>query len=158
MKNYILIFALGLMLFSCKCTDVSNDHRPTEIYLTVICEITNESNIKDCIRFSDNRDNKVSLTGLPEYFTSEVNPNQPVTWKGVNNSYPKVEVLEVNFKNKTGGVLVMDKMNYTGNNGVVRGKVKNKGEVPNLSSQFYSITFSVDNVTYTIDPVVQFHE
>jgi len=42
--------------------------------------------------------------------------------------------------------------------GIVRGKVKPKDSVKQLSIEFYSITFKIDTVEYTIDPKLEYHK
>lgn len=167
----MLFTVFFLLLFSCnnKKTNKENSMdefdsieiqdttklKDTEIYLTVIKEITKETDIKDCIQFSDNRDDLVSIPGYPEYFISKVNPSKKVTWMGSKDSDPSIKIIEVNFKSKIGSTDILEKVKMKEKNGVVEGKVKMKGE--NLSNEFYSITFSINNDTITIDPVIQLH-
>ena len=154
MKNYLILAIASLVLFSCD----KNKDKDTEIYLKVIKNINNCEDIKDCIQFSDNRGNAVSKIGNPEVFTSKVNAGKWVIWMGANDSDPKIEIIEVNFKEVTGSENILEKMKMKETDGIVRGKVKPKDSVKDATIEFYSITLKIDNVEYTIDPKLKFHD
>lgn len=166
MKNYLLFTLAFLLLFSCKKNTTDPDAntpipKDTKIYLTVIKEITDKDDIRNCIQFSDNRDSLVSIPGHPEYFISKVNPGKKVIWMGPKESKKEskkdIKIIEVNFKDTTGSTDILEAVKMKEKNGVVEGKVKMKGANKILSNEFYSITFSVDGVEYSIDPVIQLH-
>jgi len=153
MKNYLILAIASLVLFSCD----KNKDKDTEIYLKVIKNINDCEDIKDCIQFSDNRGNAVSIPGNPEVFTSKVNAGKWVIWMGANDSDPKIEIIEVNFKEVTGSKNILEKTKMKEKDGIVRGKVKPKDSLKKNTIEFYSITFKIDNVEYTIDPKLEYH-
>jgi hypothetical protein len=152
MKNYVIITITILLLLSC-----GKKNKDTEIYLKVINNIEDCTDIKDCIQFSDNRGNAVSLPGKPEVFTSKVNAGKWVIWMGANDSDPKIEIIEVNFKEVTGSKNILEKTKMKEKDGIVRGKVKPKDSLHKDDIEFYSITFKINNVEYTIDPKLEYH-
>ena len=159
MKNYFFItIAAVLMLFS--CDKEKNGHKDTEIYLKVIKNIKDCQDIKDCIQFSDNRGDSVSVPGKPEVFTSKVNPDKWVKWMSAKDSDPKIEILEVYFKEVDGNVDILKekKMKAKEKDSIVIGKVKpKKDSIKNLSIEYYTIVFSIDGIKDTIDPKLEFH-
>ncbi|MDN3642843.1 hypothetical protein QWY87_09045 [Lutimonas halocynthiae] len=156
MRKYLIIVIAALVLYSCN-TKNSTAVGDTEIYLKVIKDITPDANIRDCIEFSDNRGSAHSLPSFPEYFMTRVNAGKKVTWMSSPDSDPKILILEVNFKpNKVSTPILIDGY-IKGENGIATSIVKKKGEVKNLSNEFYNITFSINNKVYTIDPILQFH-
>ena len=157
MKNYSIIVITAILLFSCNSKN-TNYVGDTEIYLKVIKEIGPNSNIKECIEFSDNRGSAHSLPGFPEYFMTRVNSGRKVTWMSAPDSEPKIGILEVNFKPNNLSVDILEESYIRGKNGIVSSNVKQKGEVENLSHEFYNITLMINNKVYIIDPILQFHE
>ena len=156
MKNYSIIIIAALVLFSCQ--NQKEKYKDTEIYLRVIKNIEDCDDIKDCIEFSDNRSSIVSKPGQPEAFVSKVNPDKTVLWMGHKDSEPKISVLEVNFKEINGSENILKEKKMKSKDGIVRGKVKPKDSVKQLSIEFYSITFKIDTVEYTIDPKLEYHK
>ena len=53
---------------------------------------------------------------------------------------------------------ILEESYIRGKNGIVSSNVKQKGEVENLSHEFYNITLMINNKVYIIDPILQFHE
>ena len=163
MKNYLLIAFAVLLLFSCNNKKTNQQIRTliqqdknTEIYLKVINNINNCESIEDCIQFSDNRGD-VSELSKTEVFTSIVNADKKVIWMGAENSVPKIEIIEVNFKDVTGSKNILEEKKMKGKKGIVIGKVKPKDSLKFNDIEFYSITFKIDNVEYTIDPKLEYH-
>ena len=97
------------------------------------------------------------MLGKPEVFTSKVNGGKRVIWMGAKDSDPKIEIIEVNFKEVRGSKNILEKKKMQGKDGIVRGKVKPKDSLDQRDIEFYSITFKIDNVEYTIDPKLEFH-
>lgn len=156
MRKYSIIMIAALFLYSCN-SKKSNTIGDTEIYLKVIKDITPDANIRDCIEFSDNRGSAHSLPSFPEYFITRVNAGKKVTWMSAPDSDPKINIIEVNFKPNKVSTLILEEDLLNDEKGIVTSRVKKKGEVKNLSNQFYNITFYVNNKVYTIDPILQFH-
>lgn len=156
MKKYSIIVIAALILCSCNNKN-SNSVSDTEIYLKVIKDIGPDSNIRDCIEFSDNRGSAHSLPSFPEYFMTRVNAGKKVTWMGSPDSDPKILIMEVNFKPNKVSTLILEEELLSNEKGIVTSRVKKKGDVKNLSNQFYNITFYINNKVYTIDPILQFH-
>jgi len=156
MKNYLILSIAVLLLFSC-----SQENKNTEIYVTVIKQIPTDSviDIKNYIEFTDNRGGKSSLDVGLEKFTSIVNPGKIVKWKKGRNSLQKVKVIEIKFKELPGNVNILDKKTMTDDStpGQVNGKVKKKDLVPVGSEEQYSISFEINKVIYTIDPIIRLH-
>jgi len=73
------------------------------------------------------------------------------------DSDPKVGILEVTFKENKISTNILNENYIRGAKGIATATVKKKGEVKNLSNEFYSITILVNNKVYTIDPLLQFH-
>lgn len=157
MRNFSMIITAFLILCSCNVKN-TNEVGDTEIYLKVVKDINPDVNIRDCIEFSDNRGSAHSLPSFPEYFMTRVNSGKKVTWMSAPDSEPKINIMEVNFKPNNFSVNILEDAYLKGKNGIVTAKVKQKGEVKNLSNEFYNITFSINNKVYTIDPILQFHE
>jgi len=157
MRNFLMIVTASLLLCSCNVKN-TNEVGDTEIYLKVVKDINPNVKIRDCIEFSDNRGSAHSLPGFPEYFMSRVNAGKKVTWMSDPDSETKINIMEVNFKPNNVSVNVLDATYIKGKNGIVTSKVKQKGEIKNLSNEFYNITFAINNKVYTIDPILQFHE
>lgn len=155
MKNYSIIVITALFLFSCNNQE---KHKDTEIYLKVIKNIEDCDDIEDCIEFSDNRSGTVSKPGQSEEFVSKVNPDKWVIWKGHKDSEPEISIIEVNFKEINGSENILKEKKMKEKDGIVRGKVKPKDSVKNLTIEFYSITFKIDTVEYTIDPKLEYHK
>ena len=155
MKNYFMIIVAALLLIS--CNKEKNNYKDTEIYLKVIKNINDCKDINDCIQFSDNRGDAVSIPGKPEDFTSKVNPDKWVIWMGAKESEPKIQIMEVNFKEAAGSENILHDKKMKEKDGIVTGKVKPKDSVKNLAKEFYSITFKIDSVEYTIDPKLEYH-
>ena len=152
MKNYLIITIAALLLFSCG--------KDTEIYLKVVENIEDCENIRDCIQFSDNRGDAVSNRGNPEVFTSKVNSGKRVTWMGAKDSEPKIEILEVNFKEEMAdNINILKEKNMKAKDGIVIGKVKPKKDgIKDGSIEYYTIVFSIDGIKYTIDPKIKYHQ
>jgi hypothetical protein len=153
MKNYIIITVAVLLIFS--CDKENKNYKDTEIYVKVINNIKDCQDIKDCIQFSDNRGGAVSIPGSQKFYTSIVNPGKKVTWMGKDSIY-KIDIIDVSFKPLDGSTDIL-KSKPQKESGTVVGKVKDKGGNENLSNEFYKITFSINNDTITIDPVIQLH-
>ncbi len=147
---------IAIMLFGCN-TKNANTVADTEIYLKVVKDVTPGVNIRDCIEFSDNRGSAYSLPGFPEYFMTRVNAGKKITWLSAPDSDPKINIIEVNFKENKVSTNILKEIYISGKNGIVTTTVKKKGDVKNLSNEFYSITFSINHKVYTIDPILQFH-
>ena len=156
MKNFAIITIAAFILFSCN-SNSTNAVADTEIYLKVIKDITPGVNIRDCIQFSDNRGSAHSLPSFPEYFMTRVNAGKKVTWMSAPDSDPKVGILEVTFKENKISTNILNEIYIRGVKGIATATVKKKGEVKNLSNEFYNITIMIDNKVYTIDPLLQFH-
>ncbi len=156
MKNFAIITIAAFILFSCNSKN-TNAVADTEIYLKVIKNITPGVNIRDCIEFSDNRGSAHSLPSFPEYFMTRVNAGKKVTWMSAPDSDPKVKIVEVNFKENKISTNILKETYIRGANGIATTTVKKKGDVTNLSNEFYSITILINNKVYTIDPILQFH-
>lgn len=157
MKNYTIIIVTAFILLSCN-TKSTNTVKDTEIYLKLIKDISPGVNIRDCIEFSDNRGSAHSLPGFPDYFMSRVNAGKKVTWMSAPGSDPKIIIIEVNFKPNNVSTDLLKEKYIRGKHGIVSSTVKEKGAVKNLSNEFYSISFSINNKVFTIDPILQFHE
>jgi len=161
MKKYVILILLAIISFNCekeKQIGETDKDKDTEIYLKVIREISPGISIEECIQFSDNRSQVVSIPGRSEYFTSIVNPNKSVTWMGAADSDPEIDIIEVELKQTEGSTQVLKQKKIKKSNGFVTGKVKDKGEIPNLSYQLYKITFVIQGDTLTIDPALQLHQ
>jgi len=156
MKNFAIITIAAFILFSCNSKN-ANAVADTEIYLKVIKDITPGVNIRDCIEFSDNRGSAHSLPSFPEYFMTRVNAGKKVTWMSAPDSDPKVKIVEVNFKENKISTNILKETYIRGANGIATTTVKKKGDVTNLSNEFYSIAILINNKVYTIDPILQFH-
>ena len=157
MRNFSIIIVTALLLIGCNPKN-ANYVGDTEIYVKIIKEIGPNSNIKECIEFSDNRGSAHSLPGFPEYFMTRVNSGKKVTWMSHPDSEPKIGILEVNFKPNDLSKNILENTYLRGKKGIVSANVKQKGKVRNLSYEFYNITLMVNNKIYTIDPILQFHE
>ncbi len=156
MKNFAIITIAAFILFSCNSKN-TNAVADTEIYLKVIKDVTPGVNIRDCIQFSDNRGSAHSLPSFPEYFMTRVNAGKKVTWMTAPDSDPKVSILEVTFKENKISTNILNDIYIRGVNGIATTTVKKKGDVKNLSNEFYNITIMINNKVYTIDPLLQFH-
>lgn len=158
MKNYFILTLAFLLLLS--CDKEKNNYKDTEIYLKVIYNVKDCQDIKDCIQFSDNWGDSVSVPGKPELFTSKVNPDKWVTWMSAKDSEPKIKILEVYFKDVDGNVDILKetKMKAKDKDSIVIGKVKpKKDSIKNLSIEYYTIVFSINGIKDTIDPKLEYH-
>lgn len=147
---------MASILISCS-TNNTDKVSDTEIYLKVIKDIRPGVNIRECIEFSDNRGSAHSLPGFPEYFMTKVNAGKKVTWMSAPDSDPVIQIVEVNFKENKISTNILEETYIRGKNGIASSGVKKKGEVPNLTNEFYTISISINNKVYTIDPILQFH-
>lgn len=157
MKNYLILGIAVLLLISCS---QKPENKNTEIYVTVIKQIPTDRaiDIKNYIEFSDDRGGKPALGDSLEKFTSIVNPGKKVKWKKGRESLQNVKVVEINFKEVAGSVNILESGNISQDpTKEVERKVKKKSQVSVGSEEQYSISFEINNVVYTIDPIIRLH-
>lgn len=123
----------------------------TQITITVDTEKINSNNKKQCVVFSDDRDDPPQAPGKPEDYVSSVSKNMKVTWVGKSeNGQDTVEIHEVSRKSKDGGSKILEKSKNTSNNGTVEAKVKDEDV---SGYELYDVKFRINGEKeFTIDP------
>lgn len=131
-----------------------NAKKATNILVTVdTSKINGSSDVDKHVIFTDDNGNSTGKPGNSREFTSKVEKNKWVNWRGqAKGGKPtdSVEILDVQRKPKNGGseILLFTRIE----DGMVTGKIKDKNV---QGEELYDLTFRINadaQKTYTVDP------
>lgn len=126
----------------------------TNIKVTVDTKKINGSNVEHSVIFTDDNGNSTGKPGNAKDFTSKVEKDKWVIWKGQaqdGKSKDSIQILEVQRKSRDGGAEILASTTRL-QDGTVKGKIKDKDV---QGEELYDLTFSINDDpqrTYTIDP------
>ena len=126
----------------------------TNILVTVDTGKINGNNVENFVVFTDDNGNSRGKPGNAKDFTSKVEKDKWVYWKGKamdESSSDSVEIIEVQRKSRDGGAEILSSTSRV-QNGTVKGKIKDKDV---QGEELYDLTFSINGdpqKTFTIDP------
>lgn len=135
----------------------------TVITLTVDTDalISDPSNIKNCVVFSDNQSDPAENPGHPETYVSTVIKGSSCTWQGVaKNGRDTINITDVAKKSVDGGADILEEIALGDpfDDPKVTAKVKNKDIT---GPESYNVTFMInknESQVYTIDPRLKMRE
>lgn len=139
-----------------------NGNKETTIYVRVNTRQINDNNLKNSVKFSDDRTNTQPWEGEPKDFISEVSKGGQVIWEGLaqdNSTGDTVEITEIISKDTPAkGKILAGTEDVPGRRDKKLGRIKN--ETSN-EEEPYSVKFRINGGTgkeYVIDPKLRMVE
>jgi hypothetical protein len=128
------------------------EHKATNITVTVDTANISDKHVEKFVTFTDDRGNSSGKPGNAKEFSSKVDKNKRVYWRGKalkEDAKDVVEILAVQRKPKEGGAEIL--LRTRKEDGMVIGKVKDKDI---QGEELYDLSFRIneEEKTYTVDP------
>lgn len=121
----------------------------TDVLLTVSTANINQTNKNSSVVFTDNWGD-IETPSDPANYVSKVNKNMKIDWTAVEND--GTTPVTIKSVAKDGGSVIMKNIKQGDSSNIFTAKIKNDSDIHDGDTESYTITITVNQVDYPIDP------